>query len=212
MLVTEIVKHNEKKYKIYVDYEFAFVLYKGELHKYGIRKDEILQESVYRQLTEEVLPKRAKLRAMNLLTKRPYTEQKLRQKLEEGLHSDASIDIAIAYVKSFGYLDDETYAKDYIAYHMTTQSRKVMQQKLLQKGINADLIGSCLDEVCEFEGDRAEREQVQRLFDKKYHGVIPTDYVEKNKMIQFFLRKGYSMSVIKQVLAEESLDDLYNQT
>ncbi len=211
MLITEIVKHNEKKYKIYVDYEFAFVLYKGELHKYGIKKDEILSEAVYRQLTEEILPKRAKLRAMNLLTKRPYTELKLREKLEEGLHSDACIEIAIDYVKSFGYLDDEAYAKDYITYHMSTLSRKVMQQKLLQKGINADLIASCLDEVCEFEGGRAECEQVRRLFEKKYRAVIPTDYVEKNKMIQFFLRKGYSMSVIKQVLAEKSLDDLYNQ-
>lgn len=212
MLVTEVVKHNEKKYKIYVDYEFAFVLYKGELHKYGIKKDEILSVSVYRQLVDEILPKRAKLRAMNLLTKRPYTEQKLREKLEEGLHSDACVDIAIDYVKSFGYLDDEAYAKDYIAYHMSTLSRKAMQQKLLQKGIDADLIDSCLDELCELEGSRAECEQVRRLFEKKYHAVIPTDYVEKNKMIHFFLRKGYSMSVIKQVLEEKSLDDLYNQT
>ena len=83
MIVTQIEEISKSRSKVYIDSEFAFVLYKGELHKYGIKKDEILSEAVYRQLTEEILPKRAKLRAMNLLTKRPYTELKLREKLED---------------------------------------------------------------------------------------------------------------------------------
>ena len=210
MLVTGITQHNKTKYKIYIDYEFAFVLYKGELHKYRLKEGEEIPESVYHELTQEVLPKRAKLRAMNLLTKRPYTERKLRDKLEEGMHSTECVDIAIDYVKSFGYLDDRAFATDYIAYHMESQSRRVTEQKMLQKGIDAKVIKECMDEFEQHSCEDMEKEQIRRLFMKKYSGQIPQDCAEKTKMMNFFLRKGYSVSSVKRALAEISLDDLYN--
>ncbi len=210
MIITDITEHNKTKNKVYVDYEFAFVLYKGELHKYRIKIGEPISEIIYRELTEEILPKRAKLRAMNLLTKRPYTERKLRDKLTEGMYPQTCIDIAIDYVKSFGYLDDRAYTADYITYHMSSQSRRVMEQKLLQKGIDAKIIRECLEEIGEGECSDAEQEQIRQLFYKKYRGRIPSDSAEKTKMMNFFLRKGYSMSVVKRALAEISLDDLYN--
>lgn len=210
MVITEIKEHNKTKYKIYVDYEFAFVLYKGELHKYKIKQGEEIPEQIYRELTTEVLPKRAKLRAMNLLTKRPYTEQKLREKLEEGLHSPECVDIAISYVKSFGYLDDKTFAMDYISYHMSMQSRRVTEQKLMQKGIDSKIIRECMEEMDTQLCETAEHEQIRRLFYKKFKGQAPQDCAEKTKMMNFFVRKGYSLSSVKRVLADFSLDDLYN--
>ena len=42
------------------------------------------------------------------------TEKKLRQKLVEGKYPEDIIDIALAYVKSYGYIDDEAYARDYM--------------------------------------------------------------------------------------------------
>lgn len=210
MVITDVVPHNKSKYRIYIDDEFAFVLYKGELHKYHIKKDEIISDSVYCELTEQVLPKRAKLRAMNLLTKRPYTEKKLREKLEEGLYSQKCTDVAIDYVKSFCYLDDKAYARDYIAYHMSDLSVKVLEQKLLQKGVDAHVIKDCLEEIGTSECADAEQEQIRKLFQKKFQGKIPQDMTEKNKMMNFFLRKGYSRSAVKHVLSDFLLDDLYN--
>jgi len=211
MVVTEITEHKKTKYKIYVDYEFAFVLYKGELHKYRLKKGEEIAEDIYRKLTEEVLPKRAKLRAMNLLTKRPYTERKLREKLEEGLHSPKCIEAAITYVKSFGYLDDKTFASDYISYHMTSQSRRVIEQKLVQKGVDLKVIRECMEELDVHDCESAEYEQIRQLFLKKYKGKIPQDCAEKTKLLNFFVRKGYNVSSVKRALAEISLDDLYNE-
>ena len=52
MIVTDVVLHNKTKYKVYLDTEFAFVLYKGELHKYHIQKGEMIPEPIYRELTE----------------------------------------------------------------------------------------------------------------------------------------------------------------
>lgn len=210
MTITDIKEHNKTKYKVYVDHEFAFVLYKGELHKYKIQKDSDIPEAVYHEITEQVLPKRAKLRAMNLLTKRPYTETKLREKLSEGLYPPACIETAISYVKSFGYLDDKTYASDYILYHMELQSQKVTEQKLIQKGIDKKLIQECMEELSDERMYACECEQIRKLIEKKFKGQIPQEQSEKSKMLQFFVRKGYSLSMVRQVLEDNSLDDLYN--
>lgn len=74
MLVTEIAEITKSKVKICIDYQISFALYKGELRKYGIKKEEELSEEIYNMILKEVLPKRAKLRCMNLLKSRDYTK------------------------------------------------------------------------------------------------------------------------------------------
>ena len=39
MIVTDIVEFDKKRKKVYIDGEFAFVLYSGELRDYDIKKD-----------------------------------------------------------------------------------------------------------------------------------------------------------------------------
>lgn len=214
MIVTDIVELNKSKSKIYIDHEFAFVLYKGEICKNHIREGEELPQQVYDLLTGEILPKRAKLRAMHLLTKRPYTEKKLRQKLAEGLYTEACINIAIDYVKSYGYIDDTMYAKDFISYHSGSLSRRQIEVKLMQKGIAKDIIRDAYEEECPQKQEELELEQISRLFIKKYHGIVPEDAKERMKMMQFFQRKGYAQSMINKVInavgQDDILDELYN--
>ena len=73
MKVTEIEAVSKSRAKVYIDDKFAFVLYKGELRSFQIREGEEVSEEDYRNILEEVLPKRAKRRAMNLLKSREYT-------------------------------------------------------------------------------------------------------------------------------------------
>ena len=112
MIVTDIVELDKKRNKIFIDGEFAFVLYKGELREYGIKANAELSQSSYEEIVGTLLSKRAKLRAMNLLQKKDYTEKQLRDKLKEGLYPQELVDEAIAYVKSYKYLDDERFALD----------------------------------------------------------------------------------------------------
>ena len=93
MVVTSITEMSKAKWKICVDYEFAFVLYKGELRKYRLKVDEDISEEIYREIVEEVLLKRAKLRCLNLLQSRDYTTEQLRTKLQQGLYPTARGDV-----------------------------------------------------------------------------------------------------------------------
>ena len=92
-------------------------------------------------MTNDML-KRAKLRCMHLLEKRDYTEKELRQKLENGKteYTEEQIDGAIAYVKSFRYVDDGRYACKYIEAMQSRKSRRQIEQELYQKGVDRELI------------------------------------------------------------------------
>lgn len=208
-VVTGLVELDKKRYQVYLDEEFAFVLYKGEIRKYKIAVGKPLAQAAYQELVQEVLPKRAKLRAMNLLTKRPYAEKKLRQKLAEGKYPEEIIDIALAYVKSYGYIDDEAYARDYVSYHMVSESPLRIRQKLMEKGIDSDIINACLEEQDEEAMRELQIRQIQQLAQKKNHGQIPADPQELAKVIQYLLRKGYALSLIKDALSADLLEDLY---
>ena len=70
MTVTEIAEVSKNRSKVYIDGEFAFVLYHSELRRFRIEEGGSLSREDYRTILEELLPKRARMRAMNLLQKR----------------------------------------------------------------------------------------------------------------------------------------------
>ena len=143
-VVTAIEEYHKSKYKIFINDEFAFVLYKGELRRYGIKKGMPLTAELYHELVDQVLTKRAKLRAMHLLEKNDRTEADVRRRLKDNLYPQEAIDAAIAYVMSYHYIDDERYAQNYIHYKSATSSKNEIKQTLLQRGIRKDIIEEAL--------------------------------------------------------------------
>ena len=135
MIVTEIEPYTRTKFKVYLDGKFAFVLYKGELSRYGIRKEEEISAGIVEKIEAEVVLKRAKLRAMHLLADMDRTEAALREKLKQGCYTQEMIDRAVDYVKSFGYLDDARYAENVVRSRQGTKSRKQIRAALMQKGV-----------------------------------------------------------------------------
>ena len=66
------------------------------------------------EIKKEILEKRAKLKAMHLLERMDRTEAELYTKLKRDLYPEDIIEIAMRYVKSFGYLGDVGYAKRFV--------------------------------------------------------------------------------------------------
>ncbi len=200
MTITDIVEFDKKRCKVFIDGEFAFLLYKGELRDFGIKTGANISDSTYKEIIEGVLYKRCKLRAMNLLQKKDYTEKQLRDKLAEGLYHSELIDDTISYVKMYKYLDDERYARDYIAYHMTTRSKNRIVQDLIKKGISKEKILPILDEIYSEESGDVELEQVRALLEKKHYDPDIADFKEKQKIMAFLMRRGFQMSTIRKAM------------
>lgn len=207
-VVTDIQEFSKQKYSIYLDEQFAFVLYKGELSSYRVKKGESLTEEAYQEIYVKVLPKRAKKRCLNLLKSRAYTEKKLRDKLKEGRYPDKIIDEAIEYVKSFHYIDDYDYACQYIQYHKAGQSKRKLEEKLRAKGISGEILARAFEHSYE----RGEEEglqlmQAKHLLEKKGYTPEGTDWKERQKLFAFLLRRGIPCEIIRQLLNTEGIDD-----
>lgn len=202
MIVTEIAEFSKQKVKVYIDYEFAFVLYKGELRTYQLKVGTELSQELYHKIVDEVLIKRAKLRCMNLLKSRDYTKYQLASKLRQGLYPQEVIDEAIAYCVSYRYLDDLRYAKAYIGYAQNSKSRKQIEQDLLKKGVNTEDIAAAFDDKQEKEDLVEEEELIAKILVKKHYKREMATYEERQKIIGFLYRKGFSLDKIYKVVGE----------
>lgn len=207
MVVTDIIEVTKAKSRVFLDGEFAFVLYKGELRLYKLRKNEEVSEEIVEEIMHTVLPKRAKKRSLMLLQKKDYTEMELRRKLQEGEYPQNAVDEAIAYVKSFHYIDDERYCRAYINCYASKWSKQQITNKLMVKGIDKKQVHEIYDELL-YEGqlDCNEEELIKDILRKKHYDPDQTDYKQRQKLYQHLLYKGFSMEKIKHVLGEYTDD------
>lgn len=206
MKVTGVEELSKSRSKVFIDGELAFVLYRGELRTYGIRGGAELEQADYDAIMGEVLPKRAKLRAMNLLTKREYTEQQLQRKLTDGFYPPEVIDEALAYVAGFHYTDDLRYAVTFITDHEATRSRRRIEQDLTRRGIDRRTLEAAWAEWESDGGTQDEAAMIRALLSKKGYDPEHADIAEKRRIYAFLMRKGYSAEAVRRALRTEELD------
>ena len=197
MTVTKIEPVTKTRYKVYVDGQFAFVLYKGELSRYHIAEDSELEEKTYQSIRKEIILKRAKLRAMHLLNDMGRTESQLRTKLLRNDYPSDIVEEAIAYVKSFGYINDAEYTRSFIENRKEKKSKKEIYAALCQKGLPKDLIETALEECYADDDSIAAIEAIVR---KKKFDPKSTDYKEMQRMMGYLVRKGFRYDDIRQVI------------
>ncbi len=201
MIITQITGVNKSRYRVYLDGQFAFVVYKGELGRFRLAEGKEIEEESYRCIMEEILPKRAKLRCMNLLQSRDYTEKQLEEKLRQGEYPAQCIDEAVSYVKSYGYINDRNYAKTYIEYHIEDRSKARIETDLLRKGISKELIRDVFEELKESGIEQNETDMISALLQKKGYQAGNATVDERQKMYGFLFRKGFSADAITKALA-----------
>lgn len=208
MTVTAVESYPKGKGRvaIYLNDEFAFVLYKGELSQYGIEVGTVVDDELYERILDETLCKRAKKRAMNLLKSMDRTEADVRGKLREGGYPEEAVDAAIDYVKSYHYIDDLRYAGEYIRIRSDSMSRKMIANKLRAKGITSSVIEEAFknhDESCEEDGIHNEEELIRKLIARKCHfGPGQSEYEVRQKLFTYLYGKGFSISLIERVYNE----------
>ena len=203
MTVTKIEAVTKTRYKVYVDEQFAFVLYKGELSRYHVAVDEEITEETYQEIENEVVLKRAKLRALHLLNDMGRTEVQLRQKLKQNDYKDEIVEKAIQYVKSFGYINDSEYARSFILNRKDKKSRKELYMQLSQKGIASDILDQIFEEC--YDSDTA-REAILSIMKKKRYNPDGATRQETQKILAYLTRKGFNYEDIRQVLQVTELN------
>ena len=200
MIVTDITEYNTRKVLVRLDGHLIFPLYKGEVKKYHIVCGEELASEVCKELLEEVLPKRVKLRAMGLLQKRSYTRESLKRKLMESRYPEGMVEAALDYVTAYRYLDDDRYVEEYIRCYRATRSKRRILQELYRKGINQETVERVWRQFEEDNEPTDETAQIMELIRKKGFDAAQADKKEIAKMMNYLYRKGYSSENIRRCI------------
>lgn len=202
MVVTEIKAVTKTRFRVYLDEEFAFVLYKGELFRYHLEKGAELSEKDYQEIKQNIILKRAKLRAMHLLADMDRTECQLRDKLLMGGYPEDIAEQAIDYVKSFGYINDLEYARRFVENKKSIKSRKELYALLSKKGLDSGMIEEVLEECC---GSEDAEEAIYALLRRKRFNPESATKEEKQKAGAYLARKGFHYEDIRRAI------QLYNE-
>jgi len=148
--------------------------------------------------------------ALKLLARRSYTVSELQKKLEAQNFEGVLIGETLKKLVTIGLLNDEQYVLTYIEHHalMGKKGPYLIKEELIQKGVLAPIIDQHLA-VYEDEVQRTHIEKIvnQQLQKNKKYGP----YVLKQKILVHLTHKGFSSTLVKEVLdsldTEDSQDD-----
>ena len=171
-------------------------VYFSEIRGLHLEEGEYISQEIYNKILKEIVGKRAKKRALHLLEQMDRTEHQLREKLIASGYPVICVDDAIDYVKAFHYLDDERYAEMFTRYKKEKFSRQQIKQKLIQKGVNRDIISSAIEEAY----DTDETIHIRNLLQKRNYSNKVADEGEFRRTYNYLLRRGFrSSDILKEM-------------
>jgi len=195
MTVDRLEPLDKQRSKVFVDGDFAFVLYRGEIRRYHLEEGAELSEALYREILGEVLPKRAKERALHYIERQPRTEWETAKKLREGLYPEEIIGKTLEFLRHYHYLDDEAYVRNCLETGGTKKSRAEIFQFLSRKGIPRELMKTVYEEACP-----DTKEAIRRILIKRRYDPESATEEEKRKTAAYLIRRGFSYDEVSECL------------
>lgn len=147
-------------------------------------------------------------KALSLLSYGAKSERRLFEKLTEAGFDENTAREAVELMKSYGYVDDEKLAADYIRACVESKGHgklKIMDGLRL-KGVSAETAKTALDEFYAIAEENAELENAVKTLRKRLKGNLPADNREKQSAYGFLLRRGFTGETAAKALKEMGQD------
>lgn len=198
MLVTAVEERRKNLSAVYIDGELAVKLDTETLIANRIQAGTELDDEDLHELIRQSDVKRAKEKALWLISYRDHSEKELVEKIRR-TSSDEAAQAAVARMNELGLVNDESYARR--LFRELTQGSKHLsiraaRYKLMEKGISRELI----DLIAE-ENPVDEYEQVKIILSKKYNDFADDEKLRK-RAISALQRKGFDWETIKSAMTE----------
>lgn len=132
--------------------------------------------------------------ALMYISKYTPTAKILTNKLYDKGYGKAIVEYTVEKCKNYGYINDEEYARSYIALNSNVKGKTRLKMELRGKGVAEEIIDSALsqmpkDNSCEELAKKHSKNQ--DIYDPKYRA----------KLIRFLQYRGYEWEDISQALA-----------
>ncbi len=205
MTITAIKPQKKGLSALYIDGEFALKLDTETLLAHRVDVGSEIDDDKLKELIESSDIKRAKNKAMWLVSYRDYSKRELIEKVKKDSSLSAAT-LAVERLEELSLVNDERYATRYASdlIKLKRYSKSGAIRKLIEKGIDKELAQDAVDSV-ECDTD----ENIRAIIDKKYAKNL-FDEKGKRRCVNGLLRLGYSYHDIKSVLNQYTDTDDYD--
>lgn len=139
-----------------------------------------------------------RLVAMNLLARREYSAEELRQKLSLKSSDSDVINQVIQRLIEDGLQSDERFTQAFTSMRLRQgKGSAVVGFELKQRGISPQLIDDYVNG-----SDSQWQDALSQLINRRFAGKIAHDPREKAKQLRFLQSRGFTQDQIRQVISE----------
>jgi regulatory protein len=144
-------------------------------------------------------PATALSHAVKLLSARPYSEKKLREKLANKFPRD-EIDSAVRRLKAERLVDDGRFAEDFVRARVATRPRSgfVLIRELMQRGIARSAAQEVVNRLVPAESHENLARDLLARKQAMYRGL--DEPTRRRRLTAFLARRGFSYEVIQKVM------------
>jgi regulatory protein len=167
-------------------------------------------ESSVSRLTPEQVRARTFQRAGKLLAAKARSVAELRERLLERCSDKAVVEIVIARLREYGYLDDQRYAVSYASskVRQSPVGRRRLEQNLAMKKVDRAVAEEALDQVF---AETPEEELLDRAIEKRVRlRGRPKTRAEAKSLFDHLLRQGFPFELVGdkvRALSQTNLDE-----
>ncbi|MDM8534917.1 RecX family transcriptional regulator [Clostridiaceae bacterium HSG29] len=199
-------KKNKNRISIFIDNEFSFGVYHKTVFKFDLFVGKELTKELIDEIKMDDEYNKCFNKALNYISYQDRTIKEVKDKLYSNEYLDSTINNVIKELLKLHYIDDFEYAKRYIGYKIKETGKYKIKNKLIEKGIDENIIEELLMDYSEDE----EYESAYKIANKKNSQYGDIDYKKRYSRLSGFLnRKGYSYQTIYRVMSD-ILDDYKN--
>lgn len=196
MVITAIEPRRKSLSAIYIDGEFALKLDTETVLSNRLKVGEEIDDDRLLKLIKASDSRRAKEKALWLISYRDHSEGELRQKLSKD-YGEEAVDSAVERLMELRLINDEDFAKKYAeSLSHKHMSQRQIQQKLRLKGIDKELSEDAVENL-----NLDEKDEIRALINKKYIRKL-SDEADLRRTVAALQRRGFSYSDIKSVINE----------
>ena len=202
MRITDIVPYTKKQNKIYIDGEFAFILYDKDIHVNDIKTDKELSNEEYEYILNEVIYKRAIAYCNYVFARDDKTLFQIQTKLTSKLYPSEIVQRVIEYLIDSGFINDERYADRYVEYKKNKKSIIEIKSKLLERGIDKEKVEDAISKITDEDQIKAIEYYIAK---KSYKLTSNSDIIGQNKIKKSLAEKGFDFSLIEKTFDNLSI-------
>jgi len=208
MKITKIEpqKRRPNRFSVFIDGRFAFGMDGVDILYYNLEENAEISRERLDCLNREVVFEKAKDAALRYVGFQARSEKEVRDKLAED-YPDEVIERVAELLKSYSYLDDKAYARDFLERKVAGAHNGLakVRWELRQRGVDDSVVDEAVSEMG-LGGDDEAAAALSALEGRLRGAEFPEDRKERNRLYGYLARRGFSGGVIREVFERMGAD------